>query len=318
MNRLITLLIVLASFVFGFAQTTLKKPTVMIVPEESFCITSGYYKSDNSGNKIPDYKKALQNENILDVINTFENLMAWYGFPLTDLQQSLNDIQEDKSLSMVMTSKDDSYIIEDDLDRLSRSANADILVKIAPVVTQFGPQKQMKLRVTSIDCASKKAIKSFGPIERVSAGSTSSIFKAAVSDNIESFLTGLTNYFTELQNKGREGSLVIKISETCPLNLESEVTYNGEIGELGELIDLWVSENAVNGSYSGRKTSRYNMKFDQLRIPLRGKVSFGKEKALTMEDFVKTGLTKLLSNYGISVATHAVGIGKVYLVLGAL
>ncbi len=59
------------------------------------------------------------------------------------------------------------------------------------------------------------------------------------------------------------------------------------------------------------------MKFDQVRIPLQGKAAFGKEKSLTMEDFVKTGLTKLLAQYGISVATHPIGIGKAYLVLGA-
>lgn len=295
-----------------------KKPTVMVVPEESFCINSGYYSTDGRGNKVPDYKKALQNENVLDVINTFENLMADYGFPLTNLQQSLNNIQEDKSLSMMLTSKDDADIIEDDLDRLSRTANADIIVKIAPVVTPFGPQKQMKLRVSSIDCASKKTIKSFGPIERKSAGSTSAIFKAAVSDNIESFVNGLASYFTDMQNKGREGTLIVKVSESCPLNLESDVTYQGETGELGDLIDLWVSENAKNGSYTGGKTSRNNMVFEQVRIPLTGKAAFGKEKALTMEDFVKTGLTKLLSNYGISVATHSVGIGKAYIILGGI
>ena len=39
---------------------------------------------------------------------------------------------------------------------------------------------------------------------------------------------------------------------------------------------------------------------------------------LSMEDFVKTGLVQLLGNYGISVSTHAVGIGKVYLTLGGM
>ena len=59
------------------------------------------------------------------------------------------------------------------------------------------------------------------------------------------------------------------------------------------------------------------MHFDQVRFPLIGKAAFGKTKALTMEDFVKTGLVQLLGNYNISVSTHAVGIGKVYLTLGS-
>ena len=75
---------------------------------------------------------------------------------------------------------------------------------------------------------------------------------------------------------------------------------------------------AVGGAYTGGKTSPVSMKLDQVRIPLQGKVSFGRVKALSMEGFVKTGLTSLLSNYGISVSTHAVGIGKVYLTLGKI
>ena len=59
------------------------------------------------------------------------------------------------------------------------------------------------------------------------------------------------------------------------------------------------------------------MHFDQVSFPLTGKAAFGKTKALTMEDFVKTGLIQLLNKYDISVSTYAVGIGKVYLTLGA-
>lgn len=58
------------------------------------------------------------------------------------------------------------------------------------------------------------------------------------------------------------------------------------------------------------------MKFDQVCFPLFGKAAFGRTKALSMEDFVKTGLVQLLDDYGISVSTYAVGIGKVYLTLG--
>ncbi len=311
---LLTLLLLLDVVVYG---ATPNKPVVMVIPEEAFCINSGYYHTDGKGNKTPDYAKALQNDDVLDVINTFEILCAEYGFPLTNLQQTLNEIHEDKAFSLILTSKDDADIIEDDLDRMSRHAKADILIKVAPSVTPFGPQKQVKLRVSSIDCASKKTLQSFGPVVRASAGPTSAMLRAAVSDNIERFLSGLGKHFEEFETKGREGSLSIKISESCPLNFESEVLLDGQTGELADLIEWWLSENTVSGVYTGGKTSRYSMKFDQVRIPLQGKAAFGKEKSLTMEDFVKTGLTKLLAQYGISVATHPIGIGKAYLVLGA-
>jgi len=292
------------------------KAKVMVVPEEAFCINAGIYKFDAKGNKIADYQEALHNDNILDVINTFENLMAGYGFLLTNLQQSLDELKEEAALDNVMLAKDDGMIVEDDLDKLSRIAGADIIVKVSPKVSHYGPEMKLDLRVSSIDCASKKALQAFGPVTKTSAGSVSMLLKAAVTDNIETFAMGLANHFEDIKTRGREGTIIIKVADTCPLNMESMVEYNGEQGELADLIEYWVATNTVNGYYSGSKTSRVSMKLDQVRIPIVGRGAFGRQKALTMESFVKTGLISLLENYGISVATHAVGIGKVYLILG--
>lgn len=319
MNKLLNLTI----SIFGLCsmvcaqQQSMKKPKIMVVPEEAFCINAGIFKLNHQGDKIADYKKAMQNDDILDVINSFENIMAAYEFPLTNLQQSLDALNEESALDNVLTSKDDGYIVEDDLDLLSRTAGADIPVKVAPRISKYGPERKLELRVSAIDCASKKALRAFGPITKTSAGATSMLLKAAVSDNIEQFVTGLSQYFDDIKTRGREGSIIIKITDTCPLNLESTVTLDGQEGELADLIEYWLSENAVNGAYTGSKSSRYSMHFDQVRFPLSGKAAFGKTKALTMEDFVKTGLVQLLGNYNISVSTHAVGIGKVYLTLGS-
>lgn len=302
--------------VFSQAQQNAQKPKVMVVPEEAFCINAGMYKTNAIGEKVADYKAAMRNDHVLDAISTFENLMAGYGFRLTNLQQTLDELKEEAVLDNVLTAKDDGIIVEDDLDQLSRVAGADILVKVSPKISSYGPDRKLELRVSSIDCASKKALQAFGPVTKTSAGSTTMLIKAAVTDNIETFALGLTDYYEDMWQKGREGSIIIKLSDTSPLNLESTVQYMGEDGELADLIELWLSENAVNGVFTGSKTSRYSMKLEQVRFPLFGKAAFGRTKALSMEDFVKTGLVQLLGNYGISVSTHAVGIGKVYLTLG--
>ena len=302
--------------IISMAQQKAQKPKVMVVPEEAFCINAGMYKMNSTGEKVADYNAAMRNENVLDVINTFENLMAGYGFRLTNLQQTLDELKEEATFDNVLTARDDGMIVEDDLDKLSRVAGADIMVKVSPKISNYGPDLRLELRVSSIDCASKKALQAFGPVTKTSAGSVSMLIKSAVTDNIETFALGLTNYFEDMQAKGREGTIIIKVADTCPHNLESIVKYKGEDGELADLIELWLSENAVNGAYTGSKTSRVSMKLDQVHFPLFGKAAFGRSKALSMEDFVKTGLVQLLGEYGISVSTHAVGIGKVYLTLG--
>lgn len=302
--------------VISMGQQKAQKPKVMVVPEEAFCINAGMYKMNSAGEKVADYNAAMRNDNVLDVINTFENLMAGYGFRLTNLQQTLDELKEDATFDNVLTARDDGMIVEDDLDKLSRVAGADIMVKVSPKISNYGPDLRLELRVSSIDCASKKALRAFGPVTKTTAGSISMLIKSAVTDNIETFALGLANYYEDMQAKGREGTIIIKVADTCPHNLESIVNYKGEDGELADLIELWLSENAVNGAYTGSKTSRVGMKLDQVRFPLFGKAAFGRSKALSMEDFVKTGLVQLLGEYGISVSTHAVGIGKVYLTLG--
>ena len=319
MKRILLFLLTLACVFVANAQNDglkMQKPKVMVVPEEAYCINSGYSKTAADGTTIADYRRAMLDENVLDVINSFENIMAGYGFELTNLQQTLDELKEDEALSNVLTAKDDGMVQEDDLDRLSRVAGADIMVKVSPKVSNYGPERMLELRVSSIDCASKKALLAFGPVAKTSAGSVSMLLRAAVSDNIETFAMGLNKYFEGLKTKGREGTIYIKVADTCPLNLESTVKYKGEEGELADLIQLWVSENAVGGAFTGGKSSRYSMKLDQVRIPLVGKAAFGRTKALSMEDFVKTGLTALLGRYDISVSTHAVGKGKVYMTLG--
>ncbi len=300
------------------AQDSIKmqKPRVMVVPEEAYCINSGMSKTSATGEKVADYNLALRNDNVLDAISCIENQMAGYGFQLTNLQQSLDALKEEAALDNTLTAKDDGMIVEDDLDKLTRVANADILVKISPKFSNFGPQRRLEFRISSIDCASKKALQAFGPVTKTSAGATTQLINAAISDNIETFAMGLLTHFNNIKKNGREGSIIIKVSDTCPLNLESMVTYKGAEGELADLIEMWLSENSVNGAYSGAKTSRVNMKFDQVHIPLQGKSVFGRQISLSMESFVKTGLVQLLNEYDISVSTHAVGIGRVYLTLG--
>lgn len=318
MQKILIFILLALISIPGTAQQKVQKPKVMVVPEEAFCINAGMYKYGLNNTKIADYDAAMRNDNVLDVINTFENLMANYGFQMTNLKQTLDEIKEESALDNVLAAKDDGMVMEDDLDKLSRVAGADILVKISPRISDYGPDRRLELRVSSIDCASKKALLSFGPVTKTSAGSVSMMLKAAVTDNIQTFALGLTKYYEDMTAKGREGSIIIKIADTCPLNLESTVKYEGEEGELADLIELWISDNTVNGAYTGSKTSRVAMKFEQVRIPLFGKAAFDRTKALSMEGFVKTGLVQLLANYGISVSTHAVGIGKVYLTLGGM
>ena len=77
-----------------------------------------------------------------------------------------------------------------------------------------------------------------------------------------------------------------------------------------------MNEHCVNGAFTQNGKTRNRLSYEQVRFPLFGKGKFGgKPKAINMEIFIKP-ITQFLSQFGVSVATEPVGIGKAYVVLG--
>ena len=142
------------------------------------------------------------------------------------------------------------------------------------------------------------------------------LFDESVLSFMDNFTASIQRHFDDILANGREGSVVFKIAKDSPLNFESNVSLNGETGELNEAIDYWMDEHAINGSYTLSGKSRTRISYEQVRFPLIGRGKFGgKQKAINMEGFIKS-IESFLSQFGISVSTTPVGIGKAYVVLG--
>jgi len=72
MRQIITILFL--AFFIGHIQAQAKKPTLMVVPSDNWCITNGYMMQfENQGmiETIPDYKAAFQQSSdlLLVVVN---------------------------------------------------------------------------------------------------------------------------------------------------------------------------------------------------------------------------------------------------------
>src|SRR5659263_173944 len=100
MKKSILLLLVILVSVLSYGQA--KKPTIMIVPSDNFCISQGYFTTINingADQKIPDYKKAFQeNSQIRLVITKMGSIMSDRGFPLKDLEQTMKSIETEGCL----------------------------------------------------------------------------------------------------------------------------------------------------------------------------------------------------------------------------
>ena len=129
----------------SFAQA--KKPLIMVVPSDNWCITNGFFiEFDNQGSKIKicDYKRAVQeNTELTLVMNKLGELMAARGFQLKSLEQTLKSIESEAAENSMATSKTGAGISESPVDKLKSVAKADIWMQINWKINSFGPKKSV-------------------------------------------------------------------------------------------------------------------------------------------------------------------------------
>lgn len=322
MNRILTTFVALLCILSSFAQSTAesinqpkaRKPIIMVVPERAWCINQGFVKDNDP--QSPDYEKALLYDDVLNVITKMGGIMQERGYPLKNLQSALDELKNESAIETELTSKAGGEIVEDELDQLTRVAQADILVNIAFTRTTYGPRNLVEFRVTSIDAATSKQIGGETGRSSASGAPISVLTEESVLSFMDNFTSSIQRHFEDLMTNGREGSVIFKIADDCPLNFDSEVSLNGDTGELSEVIDYWMNEHAVNGSFTQNGKTRNRLSYEQVRFPLFSKGKFGgKPQAINMEGFIKP-IGQFLSQFGISVATTPIGIGKAYVVLG--
>ena len=306
------LVLLLAIYQAVFSQA--KKPTIMVVPSDNWCEQNGFmesYNNQGSTEKIPNYKKALQeNTELLLVISKIGGLMADRGFPLVDLESSIKSIQSESAEDAVLTSKNGASVSESPIDRLRKNAKADIIMQLTWKVNSTGPKKSITYILRAIDNYSNKQVASS---EGTGAPSFTSevpvLLEEAVISHIDNFNTRLQNHFDDMFANGREVILRVKKFDSWSEDLETE--YNGT--ELGAIIEEWMNSNTVKSRFSTDISTENQLLFTQVRIPLfdeKGKATDARKHFRKLQDFLKA------APYNISNKIMTKGLGEVTIVLG--
>lgn len=313
MKKSITIISAVLVCVCAFAQP--KKPTIMVVPSDSWCVQNGFVSSfDNQGvqENVPDYMKALLSSSDLQLaIGKINTLMADRGFPLKNLESVVKTIREQNAEDNLIQSKTSgSSLAENPIDRFRRTARADIIMQLSWTINTTGPKKSLSYNLQGLDSYTNKQIAG----AQGTGGSSFSadvpvLLEEAVMANMDNFCAQLQKYFEDLQENGREVSVMIRVFDNgSGLDLESE--YNGK--ELTEIIDAWMAENTVNHVYSKSEASETFIKFEQVRIPLYRENG----NAMDTESFVRSLRNYLRKNYDIQSKVLPRGLGYCILALG--
>jgi len=267
---------------------------------------------DNQGTKVkvPNYKKALQeNVDLLPVVAKIGGLMADRGFPLKDLEASLKKIESQAAEDAMTTSKTGAAVSESPIDKLKKTAKADIIIQLTWTINQTGPKKSITFTLKGLDSYTDKQI-------AVATGTGAPSFTAelpilleeAVLAHLDNFNGQLQNHFDDMFANGREVTLRVKKFDSFSGDLESE--YNGE--ELSSLIEKWVSENTVKGRFNTTDATENMMLLEQVRIPLYD----ANNKAVDTRGWAK-GLQKYLKDtFQIENKLSMNGLGEAIIIVG--
>lgn len=292
-----------------------KKPTLMVVPSDAWCKEHGYEQTfDNQGvlEQIPDYKAAVSSDKQLNaVISKINILMADRGFPLKDLQQNVKSISNLSAEDRLITSKaGGAAITESSLDRLRRTAKADIILEIDWTVNTVGHKSSITYNLRALDAYSNKQI---AGAEGTGKGSFSAeiptLLEEAVQDHMDSFVERLQAHFDDLLTNGREVVLDLRVFDNSGVDFETE--YDGY--ELNEVIDNWLADNCVNHRFSKSDATETMILYEQVRMPLY------KTNGMAQDTYgFARELARFLNAapYNIPVKTVNRGLGRCLLIIG--
>lgn len=293
-----------------------KRPKLMVVPSDAWCKENGYTQTfDNQGSveEISDYKAALQSDkNLNNVISKINILMADRGFPLQDLQQSIKSINNISAEDKLIQSKTSgANIQESPLDRLRRTAKADIILEVDWTVNTVGPKQSITYNLRGLDAYSNKQV---AGAQGTGSPSFSSevpvLLEEAILNNMDNFTATLQQHFDDILTNGREVVIDIRVFDNAEgIDLESE--YDGY--ELTEVIDNWLAENTVNHVFNKSDATGTMTLYDQVRIPLYKANGMAQDA----EGFTRE-LMRFLRKapYNIPCKVINRGLGRCLLVLG--
>jgi hypothetical protein len=310
---LFAICLVLVGINSGFGQA--KKPTLMVVPSDNWCIKNGFFfEFNNQGTitKVPDYKRALQESTELTiVISKINGLMADRGFPLKNMESSLKTLESENAENAMLTSKGSGGLIESPVDRLKRVAKADIILQLTWTINKTGPNKSITFILQGLDSYTDKQIAEAGGTGASSfSAEVSILLEEAVLAHLDKFNNSLMAHFDDMFLNGREIIVRIKKFDSWSGDLERE--FEGR--ELSTVIEDWMRANTLKSRYNLTDVTENMMLFEQVRIPLYD----ANGNAIDARGFLR-GLQKHLSAspYLIVNKLTTKGLGQAAIVLGA-
>ena len=289
-----------------------KKPTLMILPSDSWCSQRFFMTSyDNQGMTVytPNYQQAFTEDPELgQVVSKIGGLLTAKGYSIKDAEMETKAVYARMSEDNVLTSKGGSSIAESPLDIIKRRAKMDVIIQLDWTVNMESAGRSVSFTLEAFDAYTSKRIATSSGTGKPSGGGITNLLEKAVASSIKEFDKQLTAWYNKTRKEGREIVLTVRVWNSWENDLESE--YDGD--ELIDCIRKWIKKNTVGGAYNLSDATEDFAQFEQVHIPLIDEDGDG----LDARGFA-TRLRKYLNSaYSITSKVMTRGLGEAIIVLG--
>ena len=289
-----------------------KKPTLMVVPSDTWCQEAGYMKTfDVMGaqKSVPNYEDAFLKSGDLKVAITVINaLMADRNFPLVDMEQSVKSIAVDRAETMATTSKEGQDVAVSPLDEVKQRAKCDIVLELYWKVNPVAGRRSLTYNLRALDAYTNKQVAAtIGTGQVTMTAELALMLQEAIEGSMDEFTTRLAAHFADMEQNGREVTLDVRTWDGSETDLDAEV--GGDL--LADYIEDWVADNTVKSVYSLDDATATMMHFDQVRIPLYDENG----RALDTRRWARA-LSRELRKKGIDNRLNMRGLGQATIIIG--
>ena len=260
------------SSIFGFiiaitASAQEKKPTLMILPSDNWCEARYFMTTyDNQGMKVktPNYQQAFVEDSELPlVISKVGGILTSLGYSVKDAEMETKAVyarMAEDNLTMSKTSG--ATISESPLDMIKRRAKMDIVIQIWWKINKEATGKSVSFILEAFDSYTSKRIATSSGTGSASSEIVPVMLEQAVKDNIREFDLQMTKYYQEMEAKGREIVLNVRVWDNWENDLETE--FGGD--ELLDCIQDWLADNTVNGNFNLSDATENFAQFEQVLL----------------------------------------------------
>ena len=212
-----------------------KKPTLMILPSDNWCEARYFmttYENLGMDVRTPNYQQAFVEDSELPlVISKVGGILTSLGYSVKDAEMETKAVyarMAEDNLTMSKTSG--ASVAESPLDMIKRRAKMDIVIQIWWKINKEAAGKSVSFILEAFDSYTSKRVATSSGTGNVSNEVVPVMLEEAVKDHIQEFDLQMTKYYQEMETKGREIVLNVRVWDNWENDLETE--FDGE-----ELLD---------------------------------------------------------------------------------